>query len=155
MATRLSKYDKYLRPKQTFTDRINEDKEAILDQLNGYEQVENLKQVALGTHIRYFISMKDGTRKFRLGGILINSKGLPKYIVLSAKNKTWSVQTKNTIFFRQLSNNEIIDIYQEQVDDLEFKIKSLKNLIVDLKKDITSKDKIITKLQKKFNLYDL
>lgn len=155
MTTRLGKYDKYMRPKQTFTDRINEDKEAILDQLNGYEQVDDLKQISIGTHIRYFISMKDGTRKFRLGGVLINTKGLPKYIVLSAKNRTWSVQTKDTIFFRQLKNNEIIDIYQEQVDDLEFKIKSLKNLIVELKKDISGKDKIIKKLQKKFNLYDL
>ena len=145
---RLSKTDSYVRPKQTYTDKLNNDKEAILDQINGYEQVIKIDTVDIGTHIKYFKTFKDGTKKFRIGGVLINKKGLPNYVILSGKGKTWPVSVKGTIFYRKLSNDELIDLYEEKLEKMEYKIKSLKTMIHKLQDDLKLKDKTIHKLKK-------
>lgn len=135
----------YKRPKVTYTDNINNDKEAVLDYLNGYEQIEDISKIALKTHIRYFTLEKDGTRKFRLGGTLI--KKHKDYIVLVSNNKTWSVQLKNTIFYRKMTIPEVIDLYEdkleeyeEKINSMDLKMKSLKSLIKHYKKLNDEKD---------------
>lgn len=138
----------YKRPKQTFTDKLNMDKEAIMDQLVGYKQVETLEDVKLGTFVKYFSKMKDGTRKFRLGGRLINMKNLPLYVVLEAKKKMWSVQVKDTIFYVKQTIESVMEEYEEKIEKIEFKNKALKTLLFKLKKEIKQKDEIIAKLKK-------
>jgi hypothetical protein len=102
----------------------------------------------LGAHIRY-VTKVNGHNKFRLGGALINKTGLPKYVVLiNSDAKTWSVQIKNTIFYREMSRDEIKEEYEEVIDELEDQIEkhittidNLKGLIVKLKEDVAKQNK--------------
>jgi hypothetical protein len=109
--------DKYVRPKKTYSDNVGKDE--ILRALEDYieDDIENIK---LGTSVRYFAG-----KKFRFGGNLINISGLPKYVVLSNGQKSWSVQMKNTKFFKKLS---LKDLKQDYEDALNFKTLENKNL---------------------------
>lgn len=124
--------DDYKRPKITFTDKLSE--EDIKEKLMGYKRintVDELEQVPLGIHIRYF-DYREGEYLFRTGGILLNKKGLPNYIVLSNGKKSWCPQVKTCVFFKQMNNNEI---KKEYVEVLETQVKQ----ISDLKKKLTHK----------------
>jgi hypothetical protein len=130
--------DNYKRPKLTFTDKLT--KEDIEDKLEDYKQVDDIYRVPLGTHVRYFLIDK-GKKKFRTGGLLHRNDGLPVYVILSNGRNTWSVQVKNTIFYRKMTLKEIKNEYDEYIDELEKKNKSLKQMIGELKKKIKKKIK--------------
>jgi hypothetical protein len=135
--------DDYERPVFTYTDKLTKDE--IEEKLAEYTKVDNIENVPLGTHIRYFSKVGD-TNKFRLGGNLINKSGLPTYVVLGSRSKTWSVQVKNTIFFRKIS---LLEIKKEYITLLEYKddliqkqgkrINDLVAMVKDLKKQIKTK----------------
>lgn len=118
---RLNK-DEYTRPKMTFTDKLtNDDIETLLED---YKQVDDINKVPVGTHLRYF-TVKNGVKKFRTGGLLYNNVGLPKFVVLTNGNKSWSVQVKDTVFFKKMSITEIKEEYDDIIDELEKKIAEL------------------------------
>lgn len=119
----------YNRPAETYTEKlsVNEIKEKLAD----YVKVDNIKDVPIGTHLRYFI-VKNGNKLFRLGGFLLKNNGLPKYIILSNGDKTWSVQTKDTIFFRKQSIPEIKDNYDALVVEKDKLIKKQDQQIKEL-----------------------
>jgi len=94
----------YQRPKKTYTDNLTEDD--INNLLEDYKKVENIYQVSLGTHMRYF-SKVDGKTKFRTGGSLVHNQGLPKYVMLSNGKNSWPVQVKDTTFFAKMTINEL------------------------------------------------
>ncbi len=105
--------DSYKRPKKTLTDKLTS--EDIKNKLEDYIEVEDISKVPLNTHIRYFTEIEDKVKKkkikvFRLGGFLINKNNYDQYVVLSNtpetcfinnKKKTWSVNTKTSIFYRK------------------------------------------------------
>jgi len=124
--------DDYKRPELTFTDKLSTDE--IKEKLKGYKRVNTvgeLEQIPLGTHIRYF-DYKDDEYLFRTGGILLNKKGIPNYIVLGNGKKSWCPQIKTCAFFKQMNNNEIKTEYAEV---LETQVKQ----ISELKKKLTKK----------------
>jgi hypothetical protein len=124
--------DDYKRPELTLTDQLSHDD--IKEKLKGYKRVntvDELEQISLGTHIRYF-DYKDDEYLFRTGGILLNKKGIPDYIVLGNGKKSWCVQIKTCAFFKQMNNNEIKTEYAEV---LETQVKK----ISELKKKLTKK----------------
>jgi hypothetical protein len=125
--------DDYDRPKKTYTDNLTT--EDIEKKLEDYKKVEDITKVPLDTHLRYFIKQKDGKLVFRMGGNLkINTK-LPDYVILkNAIGKEWSVQVKDTIFFKKMSISEIKEEYEKIIDELNVKIKTLKNRIKELEK---------------------
>ena len=128
------KNSEYKRPRVTYTDKLTDDD--IIDKLEDYKKVDNIYKVALGSHLRYFIKDK-GEKKFRLGGVLINNDGLPKYVVLSNGKFSWSVQINKVIaFFKKMTITEIKKDYEALIDDLEQKNQKLKNIIIELKRDI-------------------
>jgi hypothetical protein len=148
--TRLST-DSYKRPILTYTDKLTRDE--INNKLDDYIEVKDgFKSVPEGTHIRYF-SKVNKTYKFRVGGTLINKKGLPDYIVLSNGKKSWSVQMKDTIFFKKISILEIKRVYIEELENkdklLKYKddiiqkqgqrINDLVALVNQLKKEVKNK----------------
>jgi hypothetical protein len=136
--------ERYNRPDKTIQDKLT--KEEIAEKLQGYVKVDNIAEVPLNTHLRYFtteINKKTGAteRKFRLGGFLTNNLNNKKYIILSNGKLSWSVQTENTIFFRKKSIEEIINEYEDKlknkdniIDKLEDKVLLLKKRIKELKK---------------------
>jgi hypothetical protein len=118
--------------KETYTSALNKDE--IQKKLEDYMKVEDLSQVPIGTHLRYFVH-KDGEYLFRMGGNLKRNTDLPKYVILkNAVGAEWSVQVKNTIFYKKMSLTEIKNEYEGIIDELHLKIKKLKSEIKSLKK---------------------
>jgi len=128
---RLSK-DTYKRPFQTTTDKLTTSE--IRDLLRGYAGVDDIRNVELGTHLRYFII--DGKqKKFRFGGILTKNI-MPKqnkYIVLSNGEKSWSVQVKDRVFFRKLTRKELMDEADNKIKKLTIENDYLKDKIRKLR----------------------
>ena len=112
MATsKLSSY-KGARPTDTYQSKLTE--ADIIEKLKLYKKIENIEDLAklpLNTHIRYFSVTKDDKgkkiKKFRLGGFLNNKDNYDKYIILTNKNVTWSVDTKTSILYRKYKDEEI------------------------------------------------
>ena len=105
--------DNYVRPEETITDKLTP--EEIETKLEDYTQTD-IEKIPLNVHVRYF-KMEDGKRKFCLGGILYQNVGLPTYIKLSNGTNVWSVQTKDTLFFRKLSPLEITTEHKKEIID--------------------------------------
>lgn len=124
--------------KKTFTSNLT--KEEINEKLQDYKLVDDISKVPLGTHLRYFV-MKDGNKLFRMGGNLKRNLDLPKFVILvNAFNVEWTVQIKDTIFYKKMSINEIKDEYDGIIEELHEKIKKYKT-------KIDEKDNIIFELQ--------
>lgn len=119
--------DNYVKKSITKTDTLTS--ENIRDLLEDYVEIDNLANVPLKSHIRYFVK-NNGNIKFRMGGYLFNKNGLPKYIVLSNGKKSWSVQTDNTTFFKKLSIEELKNEYETTIIELQNKITKLQNYIL-------------------------
>ena len=119
--------DNYKRPKKTIQDKLTP--EEIEEKLEDYIEVDNIQDVSLNTHLRYFsiITDKKKTKKvFRLGGFLINKNNYENFVVLSNGTNRWSVQTKKSIFYRKQTLKEIKENYEEKIEELSDKVKKLK-----------------------------
>jgi hypothetical protein len=117
----------YTRPAVTMTDQLS--KEQIEEKLEDYKKVEDIYKVPLGVHMRYFSNI-DGKMVFRMGGLLHKNTGLPDYVILSTSptgKPGWSVQVKDTVFYRKMTLHEIKGEYQTIIDELIEKNKKLKD----------------------------
>ena len=118
--------------KKTFTDSLTKDE--INEKLEDYKLVDDISKIPLGTHLRYFTE-KNGIKLFRMGGNLKRNLDLPNFIILqNAVGVEWSVQIKNTIFYKKMSIKEIKDEYDSIIEELHEKIKKLKTRIKELEK---------------------
>ncbi len=121
----------YKREKKTYQEQLTADE--IAEKLQGYAKVDDIAEVPLNTHVRYFITLDNGTQVFRLGGFLHNKKNADTYVMLSNGKNIWSVQVKGTTFFRKLSHNEEIESlhqsYKKKLEEKDLLIKKLKNYI--------------------------
>ena len=108
-------------------------------------EVDNINKIPINSHLRYYTLKRDDkgnmSKVFRLGGNLINKDNSDKYIILSNGKVSWSVQTKNTIFYRKMKLNEIKDEYETIIEEL-------KDEIIKLKKDNKKYIKHILELKK-------
>jgi hypothetical protein len=149
------KNSNYVRPEITYTDKLSKkDIEALLID---YEKVESLKDVPVGTYIRYFED-KDGVMKFRTGGVLTIKTGLPEYCILYNNKVSWSVQIKRCVFFRKITTEEIKKEYNLLIDDKNKRIAELQAYIKELlknnnilKEKIKDQRKIINQNNKPIN----
>ena len=117
----------YKRPDVTFTDQLS--KEQIEEKLEDYKKVDDIFKVPLGVHLRYFSNI-NGKMVFRMGGLLHKNTGLPDYVILSTSltgKPGWSVQVKDTLFYRKMTLQEIKIEYQAIIDELIGKNKKLKD----------------------------
>ena len=89
--------------------------------LKQYEKINNISDVAIDTNIRYIIT-DNGKKFYREGGLLRNNTYADNYIVLTNGKNNWSVQVKDTIFFKRISAEEEIKrihaSYQNKIDQL-------------------------------------
>lgn len=124
---RISK-DGYSRPKHTIQDKMTE--EEIDEKLADYLEVEDIKKVPIGTHIRYFTLVPDDKgeikKAFRLGGQLNNKDNADKYIILSNGKITWTVQMDTSVLYRKMTIEEIKDDYENVIKELEEEVLQLK-----------------------------
>ena len=114
----------YVRPEVTYTDQLS--KEQIEKKLEDYKKVDDIMKVPLGVHLRYFSDV-NGKLAFRMGGQLHKNTGLPEYVILSNGTAQWSVQVKNTIFYRKMVLQEIKEEYEKIILEQKNKIKALKD----------------------------
>jgi hypothetical protein len=133
--------DKYKKPKVSYTELLTQDE--IKEKLNDYTKVQTINDVMLGSHVRYISKDSEGIFQFRMGGTLLNKKGLPAYVVLGNGAKTWSVQVDQTIFFSKLTTEQLRAEYQilldekdEEIEEKDKQIKQLTLLTKDLLKEI-------------------
>lgn len=118
--------------KKTYTENLT--KEEINEKLEDYKLVEDISKVPLDTHLRYFVK-KDNEMLFRMGGNLKRNLDLPNFIVLkNAVGAEWTVQVKDTIFYKKMSVKEIKEEYDGIIEELHDKIKKLKARIKELEK---------------------
>lgn len=128
--------DNYKRPKVTAQDKLTA--KQIKELLENYVEIDDIKDVPLDTHIRYFTKDKD-KKKFRTGGFLLNKAKSDKYIILTNRKISWSVDTKNSILFKALSAKELTEIHQVEIDELKNVIKKLYKENKQLKEKIKKK----------------
>ena len=126
---------KQTKAKQPKTHTENLTKEEIVDLLEDYSQVKHMKDVAIGTHLRYF-SKVGNENKFRMGGNLKLIEN--EYVILkNAVGVEWSVQMNGTTFYKKMTNKDIKNEYDIIINDLHDKIKKLKADNKALKSEIT------------------
>jgi hypothetical protein len=115
----------------------------IKEKLQEYVQVDELDDVPINSHIRYFtVDKKSGKKQFRLGGFL--TKNEKDYIVLSNGKLSWSVQKNSSIFFKKMAYEElkqeliekISNKFEKKIISLEKENESLKNTLKDIKRTI-------------------
>ncbi|XWV26635.1 hypothetical protein QJ857_gp0426 [Tupanvirus soda lake] len=121
----------YKRPKKTFQETLSADEISKL--LQGYEKVDEIADVPLNTHIRYFKTNPDGSQTFRTGGFLHNKQNPEKFVMLSNGKQIWSVQTKGTVFFKKMSQKDEIAaihaLYKKKLAEKDETISKLKKYI--------------------------
>ena len=128
---RLSSY-KGPRPVSTYQSKLTEAE--IEEKLKLYQKIEKLEELAkipLGTHIRYYSIIKDNNKKikkFRLGGFLENKDNYDKYIILTNKNLSWSVDTQNSILYRKFKDEEIEKTQKKLVTQTEMADDELRKI---------------------------
>jgi len=137
--------DKYIRPKKTITESV-QDQKSIQRYLKDFEEVDEseLPYVPISTQLRY-ISW-DKTNKcelFRFGGLLI--RVLPQYVLLAgAEGKSFSAQRytfdekkkviHETRFFRKLRKEELVSDELQQTMEASQKIIQQQNEIIENQK---------------------
>ena len=101
---RLSRDTSYKKTAKSYQDKLSPDE--IKQKLEEYKQVEDIDEINLNSHLRYFsFNPKTGKKQFRLGGFL--TKIDKEYVILSNGNLSWSVQKKNTVFSLVLLSTQI------------------------------------------------
>ena len=115
----------------------------IKKKLEEYQQVDEIDDVKIGTHLRYFtFNPSTGKKQFRLGGFL--SKLDKDYIVMNNGQFSWSVQKDKTVFFKKLSfgdlKEELIEKiskkYEKKIIELSEENVKLKNALKTIKKQL-------------------
>lgn len=132
---RLTRDKSYVRPKSTYQDTMTN--KEINDKLKDYKKVNNILQVPINTHVRYFTVDKSGSTVFRLGGNLTKIGDNMKYVILSNGTLSWSVQIANSQFYQKMNEVEIRNEMKKQIlSETESGVtKELDNENKELKKE--------------------
>lgn len=115
----------------------------IKKKLEEYKQVDDIDDINIGTHLRYFtFNPSTGQKQFRLGGFL--SKLDKDYVIMNNGELSWSVQKDKTVFFKKLSFNDLKEEmiekiskkYEKKITELTEENQKLKNTLKSIKKEI-------------------
>jgi hypothetical protein len=132
---------------KTFQETLTN--EQIKQYLNDYNQVEDINKIGISTHLRYFtIDSKTNKKLFRLGGFLNKFGHNGEYLILSNGDLSWSVQIKNTIFYKKMTDQELKEEIKQEILT-ETQNQHLSELD-DLKKEYKNIEKKYKNLDKKY-----
>lgn len=150
--TRLTN-DKYVRPVKTKQDMYTP--EEINNMLEDYEPIEDINEVALGSHLRYFATVLEGkkkVKKFRRGGMLSKNDPKEPFVILSNGTQTWSVQKKTALFFKKKTFDEIKSEYLNEIESLKSKLHETNKILrkySKMIKQLTAENELLKKKTKK------
>ena len=107
----------------------------------------------------FIVNEKTGEKQFRLGGFLTKIDKQKGYVVLSNGNLSWSVQLKNSIFFKKMSfqelKQELIEdvskLYSSEISKLKKENKKLKEALKEIKNQAEKSKKDSKKSSKNKN----
>ena len=129
--------ESYQRPKKTYQEQLTA--EEIEEKLDGYVKVDDLDEVPLNTHMRYFTTDKRGQKVFRMGGFLYRRDD-DRYVILTNGKDRWSVQRADAVFYRKLSHKEEIEqmkeAFQKELHKRNSMIRKLKKKIDELQEEL-------------------
>jgi hypothetical protein len=147
-------------PKQEVTYQSRLTNAEIEEKLKLYKKLDSLEELSklpLNTHIRYFSVTKDPSGKkikqFRLGGFLDNKDNYDKYIILTNKNVSWSVNTQTSILYRKLKDEEIdknINVQTEIAQNADIELKKINEKYSKLEKAYFELTDKYTRLKDKY-----
>ncbi len=137
---RLSSDTEYKRTGKSMQQSLSPDE--IKEKLKEYTPIDTIDEAPINSHIRYFTIDSKGKKQFRLGGFL--TKIDTDYVVLSNGKLSWSVQKKNSIFFKKMSYDElkeelidkISNKFEKKIISLEKENETLKTTLKDIKKTL-------------------
>ena len=141
---RLSRDTSYKKTSKSYQEKLSPNE--IKKKLEEYKQVQNIKDVSLNSHLRYFnFNPKTGKKQFRLGGFL--TKINDDYVILSNGTLSWSVQINNSVFFQKLTFSElkqeltekISSKYEKKIEKLNEENINLKETLKKVKKQLKNK----------------
>ena len=129
---RLSRDSGYNRPKKTYQEKLTP--EDIEEKLEEYIKVDDIAKVPLNSHNRYFTyNPKTKKKEFRMGGFLTRKDNPETYVICSNGTLSWSVQTKNTIFFKKMTIKELKQEYEDEIEKLKKENSKLRRAVKKLK----------------------
>ena len=143
---RLSRDSTYKKTGKSYQEKLSPNE--IKKKLEEYSQVDDITNVPIGTHVRYFtINTKTGDKQFRLGGFLAKIDSKLQYVICQNGTLSWSVQIKNSVFFRKMSfsdmKEELIEKiskkYEDKINKLKSENKKLKETLKQIKKEAKKK----------------
>jgi hypothetical protein len=149
---------KISKQKITYQSKLTDaDIEEKLKLYKKIDSVEEIPKLPLNTHIRYFSVTKDPSGKkikqFRLGGFLDNKDNYDKYIILTNKSVSWSVNTQTSILYRKFKDEEIdknINIQTELANNADNELNKLKEKYSKLEKAYYELTDKYTRLKDKY-----
>lgn len=143
---RLTRDTSYKPTAKSYQQELSESE--IMKKLEDYTRVksEDVYQIPLNTHVRYFsTNPKTGKKEFRLGGIITKFGDNGEYLVLSNGTLSWSVQIKNTTFYKKQTISEIKESVEKKasvdIDKILEENKKLKKVIKEIKEESKKKKK--------------
>ena len=140
---RLSRDTTYKKKEKSYQEKLSP--KEIKKKLEEYSQVDNITDVDVGTHLRYFtFNPNTGEKQFRLGGFLSKIDKDLRFVILQNGTFSWSVQINNTVFFRKMNFSELKDEliekiskkFEKQVMKLKLENKNLKETLKEIKKQL-------------------
>nr|QFG74475.1 MAG: hypothetical protein [Megaviridae environmental sample] len=140
---RLTRDKNYSRPRNTYQEKLSP--KEIKKKLEEYRIVENIFDIEINTHVRYFtVNSNTGEKQFRLGGFLTKINKNDNYVILSNGKFSWSVQINDAIFFEKMSFSElkeeliqkISEKYKKDLDKLKVQNSNLKRTLKEIKNHI-------------------
>jgi hypothetical protein len=136
ISKRLSHDKNYQRPSKTYQDTLTN--QEIKEKLKDYKKVTDVRNVNIGSHLRYFsIDPKTNEKQFRLGGTLNKIDPEGRFVVLSNGAITWSVQILNTTFFQKMTENEFKEELKKELK------KELANSMSDDENELKKEVKLL------------
>lgn len=139
--------------KKTKTYQAQLTKDQIIEKLDGYVKVDNIMDVELDTHVRYFEN-KNGKAMFRLGGFVKSIAN--DFVYLSNGKNNWRTPTADTIFFRKekSSNVKLVTKSNTKSNTKSSTKSNTKSKDVELEHLSTDNDNIQEKYEKKMKEKD-
>ena len=111
---RISRKNYNYNSNKTFQETLSN--EQIKKYLNDYKKVDDIFKIGISTHLRYFtLDSKTNKQLFRLGGYLNKFGDNGEYIILSNGDLSWSVQIKNSIFYKKMTDQELKEELKQEI----------------------------------------
>jgi len=132
---------------KTFQETLSN--EQIKKYLNDYKKVDDISKIGISTHLRYFtLDPKTNKQLFRLGGYLNKFGDNGEYIILSNGDLSWSVQIKNSLFYKKMTDQELKEELKQEI--LTETQETIINELDELKKEYKNLEKKYKSLDKKY-----